>query len=157
MYTASEISLFLPVRSSHICKEKPINSTFEMLKCLDCPKKITNIVLNVHNACTVRGTNPVCPTQFLPSSKYRASVEDFTVTSPVFVCCHFLNNSLPTFLTAGETSFFHKLWPYWTAASMQRLLDVPWLPDYSTTAWMCDLACSEGAHHCQLWAGSSLG
>lgn len=79
------------------------------------------------------------------------------MTSLVGVCCLSLDNSLPTFLIVGQASFFHKLWPYWTTSCMSRLLDIPWLPDHSTTAWMCDLACSEGAHHCQRWAGRSPG
>lgn len=61
--------------------------------------------------------------------------------------------SLSAYFIVGKASFLHKFWPHWTPSCMQRLLDIPWLTDHSTTAWMCGLACSEGAHHCEPWAG----
>lgn len=149
VYMASEVSLLLQAKSNHVSrsKERKFN-IWQEKQCFEC--LIRNILLKAFNPkCTVGRTQYFMPnsistflqTWSFPLETSLLQVQYVFVISPLMLA-HL------TFFTVGKASFLHKLWPHWTASCMQRLLDIPWLTDHSSTSRVCDLARSEGAHHC---------
>lgn len=157
VYMASELSLLMQARSKPICgsKERKFSIWNEKQYLESLIKNILLKVLNPKCICSRHSTLHAKLHLYLPPNM-QLPVGNFTTASPACVCGLLSDVSTSTFFIVGKASFLHKFWPHWTASYMQRLLDIPWLTDHSPTAWMCGLACSEGAHHCQPWAGESL-
>lgn len=151
VYVASDISLVF--RQGQILSLRPrnINAAFDMRAIFwkSCKKYIA--VFNPKY--TIVGMQHLMPNSISAFLQTWSFPKRLRYCSPS-VCMWSLPNVSPSaYFIVGKASFLYEFWPHWTPSCMQRLLDIPWLTDHSTTAWMCDLACSEGAHHCELWAG----
>lgn len=156
VYMASE-KLFLQVGSNCISRSK--EHKFNIWNDKQCLQSLETQEIcywkSLTWGCCRRHSTLHTKLNFCLAPNMKFPIEVFITASPACVCDLSPDISPPALFIVGEASFLHKLWPYWAASCMQRLLDIPWLTDHPTTAWMCRLACSEGTHHCQSWAGRS--